>query len=653
VKWVKNSGGVGQPRYYFNASAANEGSIIGGQKWGPALTESLYGLLLNLVPVDSAGGDQGSSCYFPEQNWEIILPSVSVNNVQWSIDAPASNISEPLTLPWATYFPEIRYNCPDYIDSCSFLKITGPANICNLTQIYTYKSHKNKACGQPTVWSLPQGIQTISQTDSTISVKVLNFGRYVIYGKNILGCVPTEDSIVVIAASTTPPLNLGNDFQICPGNSRTLHAGSQFISYEWQDGSTDSLLNINQAGLYWVKVTDSCNNILRDTINISPAPPIPFSVGTDRIICANDTVHITASPGFQNYQWSPAYQVSSTTGQAIFVNPLVDTTYTVIGEITPGCFAYDTIRITVRNALPVNLGIDKSFCFGDSLILNAGNGFASYIWNTGANTQFITVRNQGTYSVIATAINNCKAYDTISILNVWPKPQLSLDKRPELCFGTTRSLDPGNFVSYLWNTGATTRTITINSVGSYAVLVSDSKGCIGTDSLKITTINPSPTGFLPVDTSICPYGNIVIKPEALFNAYVWNNGAIGPSLEIANAGTYWLQVTNSKGCVGIDSILVLPKECLKGFFIPTAFTPNNDGLNDFLKPIMLGNIKQYEFWIYNRWGQSVFYSKDPLKGWDGNYKGLKQDGNVFVWICAYQFEGEPVIKKRGTFTLIR
>ena len=426
-----------------------------------------------------------------------------------------------------------------------------------------------------------------------------------------------------------------------------------FITYEWQDGSTDSLLTINQPGQYWVKVTDSCNNIFSDTINISLAPPIPFSAGADRTICAKDTVYLSATPGFQNYQWSPAYQVNSTTGQSIIANPLIDTTYTVIGEMTPGCFAYDTIHITVNNVNPVNLGIDKSMCFGDSLILNAGNGFTSYIWNIGANTQFITARNQGTYSVIATAINNCKAYDTISILNVWPKPQLSLDKRTELCMGTTRTLDPGNFVSYLWNTGAITRTITINSVGSYAVFVSDSKGCKGTDTSTITTIIPSPTGFLPSDTTICSYGNIVIKPAALFNTYLWNTGTIGPSLAINNAGTYWLQVTNSKGCTGIDSILVLPKECLKGFFIPTAFTPNNDGINDVLKPILLGNIKQYEFWIYNRWGQPVFYSKDPLKGWNGNHKGLKQDGNVFVWICTYQFEGEPVIKRNGTFILIR
>jgi gliding motility-associated-like protein len=74
----------------------------------------------------------------------------------------------------------------------------------------------------------------------------------------------------------------------------------------------------------------------------------------------------------------------------------------------------------------------------------------------------------------------------------------------------------------------------------------------------------------------------------------------------------------------------------------TLFAQNNDGKNDILKPVLLGNVKQYQFWIYNRWGQVVFHSVDLSKGWDGTYKQLNQDGNVFVWVCTYQFESEPL-----------
>lgn len=87
--------------------------------------------------------------------------------------------------------------------------------------------------------------------------------------------------------------------------------------------------------------------------------------------------------------------------------------------------------------------------------------------------------------------------------------------------------------------------------------------------------------------------------------------------------------------------------------MPTAFTPNNDGKNDIIKPILLGKVRQYLFKIYNRWGQLIFQTTDLSNGWNGTFKGLNQDGNVFIWMCTYQFENELTQNKKGTFILIR
>lgn len=89
------------------------------------------------------------------------------------------------------------------------------------------------------------------------------------------------------------------------------------------------------------------------------------------------------------------------------------------------------------------------------------------------------------------------------------------------------------------------------------------------------------------------------------------------------------------------------------FFIPTAFTPNNDGKNDTFKPIIKGNLKQYEFLIFNRWGQKIFKSSDINIGWDGFYSGQNQDQGVFVWLCKYQGERQFLQVRKGTFTLLR
>jgi gliding motility-associated-like protein len=164
---------------------------------------------------------------------------------------------------------------------------------------------------------------------------------------------------------------------------------------------------------------------------------------------------------------------------------------------------------------------------------------------------------------------------------------------------------------------------------------------------------PKPAGFLPSDTAICNYGNLVIKPTGNYSNYTWSNNAASSTINITTPGIYWLEVADFSHCIGRDSILVNPKECLTGFHIPNAFTPDRNGRNDDFKPFIGGNVKQYQFTIYNRWGQVVFTTNDLRRGWDGTFAGIQQETNVFVWICSYQVEGEPAKLERGTVVVIR
>jgi gliding motility-associated-like protein len=655
VQWVKSSGGVSQPRYYFNAPAANEGYIIAGTYQSPSLSPNSYGTKLAISMMDSSGGKNSVNCYFYNQNWEIFNPTINVTSVQWTVDSIATNIAEYMTFPWSNFYPEMRYKCPDYVDSCSYLKLSGPQSICNLNQNYVFKSHKNKTCGQPTKWFISNDIKVVEETDSSITVKFLNFGRHILYGRNLLGCAPVEDSLEIIATSKSGPLDLGNDQQICVGNQLTLHAGKKFMKYEWQDQSIDSILTINRPGQYWVKVTDSCNNILIDTVNISLATTVPISIGIDRSICVKDTVHLSATPGFLNYQWGSTYQTSSNTGQSIIVNPLIDTIYTVIAEKTPGCFAFDTVRITVYSSPIINLGTDKNICSGDSLVLDAGTGFTSYKWNTNANVQQIIVKGIGTYSILAITSNGCKSYDTISVLKVNSLPKPQLDQNSILCEGIPRDLNAGSgYVQYQWNTGATTRNISINNLGIYSVVVKDANGCKGTDTVKITNLQPAPVRFLSNDTAICSFETILLQPNKSYNNYLWSTGSISTSITAKDPGLYWLQVKDGYGCIGRDSINILLKSnCIYGVYVPSAFTPNGDGKNDLFKPLIYGNVLQYVFKVYNRWGEIVFQSNTPGQGWDGRFKGLKQEAFNFVWTLMYQLDGEPVHHQQGTVLLMR
>lgn len=255
--------------------------------------------------------------------------------------------------------------------------------------------------------------------------------------------------------------------------------------------------------------------------------------------------------------------------------------------------------------------------------------------------------------VSGSCLTSTNAVSNSILANVFPSPVVALDHSSSLCSGSSRILDAGNFSSYQWTNGSTSRSIHISDTGTYLVTVKDNNGCIVSDSVSITTMLPKPTNFLPTDTSICTYGSLDLIAKTGYRNYLWNNNASANPINITKPGLYWLEVTDNNNCRGRDTINVVSKQCLTGFYISTAFTPNQDKVNDLFKPLLYGNIIKYSFNIYNRWGQPVFQTTDPTKGWDGNLQGEKQDMQVFAWICLYQLEGEKQEQRKGTVILIR
>lgn len=650
--WGRTTGGIGT-RQYIAAAMNNK------NEWGCVTTDfnlvEYGGLATNNYRLLKIKGSPAgyAGCSSGTNGFDFLPLSYTTAPMTPTIDTIFATAKQTMTFPFSPVYTESRYACPDFIDSCVLLKTSGPASICNLSQTYTYKVFRNKKCNLPVQWEVSGGVMVIAQNDSLIKVRFPAFGTYSIAAKLLSSCNPKKDSVLVTVASRTLPLELGTNKQLCIGNTVKLSAGPKYLTYLWQDGSVDSIFTAVQTGTYWVKVSDSCGNEMSDTIEVLSAPPIPFTLGPDRTKCNADTLHLSAPTGFLAYTWSNNYNISSTNTQNVIVNPLVDTAYFVKAEKTPGCFAYDTVRINVFTSPPINLGSDVSFCAGDSGQFNAGPGFQTYAWSNGANTQSITVKTAGSYSVTGITAAGCKSFDTVRVANVYPLPLVNLDKGMAICLGSSKTLNAGNFASYQWNTGATSSSISVSNIGTYAVLVTDANGCEGSDTTSITTIYPLPKNFLPVDTAICSYGTIELSPTTTYNRYLWSNGAATRSITIAQPGAYWLEVTDANTCKGRDSMVVNPKDCLKGFYIPNAFTPNRDGRNDLFRPLLFGIVKQYRFIVFNRWGEIVYQTTELQKGWNGAVQGSTQDTGVFVWTCTYQLEGENVKTEKGTVTLIR
>jgi gliding motility-associated-like protein len=278
---------------------------------------------------------------------------------------------------------------------------------------------------------------------------------------------------------------------------------------------------------------------------------------------------------------------------------------------------------------------DISICEGEFYFVSGTNRFTSGTYVDSMHTVF------GCDSIITTNLT----------VNSKPMPQLGEDRN--LCLGQPLTITPGVFKSYLWQDGSTASNLTMNNKGTYWVKVTDNNNCSANDSLRITGVLPSPSGFLIRADSICSYEKLNIGTEKIYADYLWSTGSNQSHITIDNAGIYNLTVTDNNGCKATESITIFPKNCYEGVYVPNAFTPNGDGKNDVFRPLVFGNVKAYSFTVYNRFGQKIFETNNVSMGWNGTLNGIAQPADVFVWTCTYQLQGSAVESKKGTVALIR
>ena len=285
--------------------------------------------------------------------------------------------------------------------------------------------------------------------------------------------------------STNVTADLGSDTTVCEGDNFlvTLDAGNPGSTYLWNTNQTTQNISVSQSGNYWVKVFDAqgCSSV--DTVEvIESAPPVP-DLGSDRKVCLNETLNETLDAGvYAAYAWS-----SGGTSQNETADEYGEYRVTVTNSI--GCSGTDTILVDSLPVPDVHVE-DETICPGDSVLLLAPFGFATYNWSTGSQNQSTMVSEEGTYTLIVTNDSGC-ADTTMSYVTVI---DLGLDLGADT---TVREADtlilsaPQSMVSYLWNTGEMTSNLAVdesNAPGEFWVMIEDSNGCEGTDSIFVDLI---------------------------------------------------------------------------------------------------------------------------------------------------------------------
>lgn len=235
--------------------------------------------------------------------------------------------------------------------------------------------------------------------------------------------------------------------------------------------------------------------------------------------------------------------------------------------------------------------------------------------------------------------------DDVSVIPMEPIEAGWIKDQVLQCFNPI-TINGGDFESYKWSTGEITRNIEINQAGKYWLEAETGCGWF-TDTFQVSNIDTTTNVFAVKDGVItCKKPYQVILPQ--YNNYLWSTGETGQSAIFSKQGSYWVRVDNSCGNY-IDSFRVQDVGC---FFVPDAFTPNNDGLNDIFRPRGIADPKGYQLTIHNRWGNQVFISTNPNTGWNGMHGATLADAGTYNWYLQYTHEGK-LVSDKGVVMLIR
>lgn len=418
--------------------------------------------------------------------------------------------------------------------------------------------------------------------------------------------------------------------------------------YNWSNGATTYQSTYGQAGLHWVEYGDSCgNSLVTDTFQLT----LGFSnliLGNDTTLCFGDSLILNTNLNFANHQWQDG---SSNTTYTVKQSG----TYWVEVDFGP-CYGTDTIVVDFDNTIPFRLGPDTSFCFGDSIQINASSSNASnFIWNTGATSPSIWVSATGNYSVTA-GTTGCLETSSINVNVLLDNVTISQDTL--LCTGQNAVLWASGGSTYSWSTGSISDTIIVspNNTTNYSVVVGDGL-CSQEFFIEVEVTDKLAIADFDYEINNCLGSVQFMNTSINADLFTWDFGdgsnsiLENPEHEYSQGGVYAVKLVASKNSCPDSITEIIEIINLKNIvFFPDAFTPNDDGLNDTYHIDGSADcFQEPNFIIHNRWGEEVFNSISPFSDfWNGKLNSLEAPQGVYF----FSFYSKNYIAQ-GQFILFR
>lgn len=460
--------------------------------------------------------------------------------------------------------------------------------------------------------------------------------------------------------------------------------------YKWQFGDGDTSVMANPSHTYRMPgdyevilaVEGFCYNEIRQTINVGL---IEVELPDTVISCAGDPVSLNPDPDTSLiYSWSPAIFLDDANAPNPTATVLTSTRFTVTIQDTTfeDCFIEREVFVLVSDVINFQTNTsDTVLCYSDTVTLSAIGDY-NYCWINGSgdtiamnqNSIEVVVMDEEVYTVVAKDIYDCFESKTIRVKRF--NLDVSITQPDTICFMDVTELSIENVgegnLTYMWSPvesildgeNTSTPTVSPDFTTTYTVKITNEYGCDYFDSVVVAVerVMPRPSITADPDTIYLSRSSQLQVEGGPYNSYEWSpadglscTDCPNPTASPEFTTTYRVYVTNLRGCIdsAFITIVVLRPNCDEtDVYIPNAFSPNGDDINDTWR-VRSNFIDLLEIYVYNRWGEEVYTSKSLNAEWDGTYKGEFLKPDVFAYyirvICVDQSE----FIMKGNVSLVR
>ncbi|MDP4266192.1 MAG: Ig-like domain-containing protein, partial [Bacteroidota bacterium] len=489
---------------------------------------------------------------------------------QWTPAEGLSNVSvsNPIATPSITTTYTLLVT--DIMSNVSSAQVVVMVN-----QAYVNLGTDRSICyGDSTMLYVSGGGTVIWNTGATSNmywVRPITKTTYTVTMTDYNGCSGTDDIIVDVNKVSA---SAGSDVTINGGNTTMLTATGG-IDYAWSNGilTANNEVSPSVTTSYTVTVTDAngCKGTAGVTVTVNNIPQLTLKLNNDTTICQGNSVqlksNVTGGQSPYTYQWTPAEGLSNVSTSNPIATPSITTTYTLLVTDIMSNVSSAQVVVMVNQAY-VNLGTDRSICYGDSTMLYVSGG-GTVIWNTGATSNMYWVRpiTKTTYTVTMTDYNGCSGTDDI-IVDV-NKVSASAGSDVTINGGNTTMLTATGGIDYAWSNGILTayNEVSPSLTTSYTVTVTDANGCKGMAGVTVTVNNIPPITIAINNASICKGESVQLQPTVTGGQtpyiYQWtpaeglsNVSVSSPIATPSITTTYTLLVTDNMSNVSSAQVVV-------------------------------------------------------------------------------------------------